>query len=229
MNTSHLIIPDTNMFENEIIIHQKWAGASWMSSVSGVMVKFSEELGPADFQTYPSNVLLLINEDDYVAESRTYKTKLAKFYNSVINCEGLKGTVICVKSSDLTDTAFIALQTFCIIDLGLQIIPIRNIASQLPQLLVQFSISNNRHRKVNPFKFGIDTNESNSSTHGYPDPKLIETLSTIYGLSDLKARLLLEKFGSIYEIARLSVSTMAPVIGTSAARFVFNFFHQKRN
>ena len=94
-------------------------------------------------------------------------------------------------------------------------------------------ISNPSKRRKNPFKFGVTPQnkiENKKKTSPYfsitnTEQQTIKTLCTIPNLGEKKAKLLLQKYGSIYEISNQPAETMAKVVGVSTATSVYNFLN----
>ena len=90
-------------------------------------------------------------------------------------------------------------------------------------------VSNPSKRRKNPFKFGMLP--QNKKGHNKPsiivdsiDQQICKTLQTIPGMGEKKARLLVQQFGSIYDISNQSAETLAKVVGVSTATSTYNFF-----
>ena len=122
-------------------------------------------------------------------------------------------------------------QKFCVIELSLPFIPIpENINRHIPQVILQLiDVSNPTKRRKNPFKFGVvPKNKKDVKKPGIivesTEMHVCKTLQTIPGISEKKAKLLIEKFGSIYDISDQSVETIAKVVGVSTATSIYNFF-----
>ena len=139
--------------------------------------------------------------------------------------------VICARSSDSGED-FNNVQNFCIIELGLPFIPIpENVNRHISQVLLQLiDISNPCKRRKNPFKFGVvvknkKENKRQNLIITNTEQQISNTLQTIPGMGEKKAKLLLQKFGSIYEISNQQADTLAKVVGVSVATSIYNFFN----
>ena len=139
--------------------------------------------------------------------------------------------VICARSSDSGED-FNNVQNFCIIELGLPFIPIpENVNRHISQVLLQLiDISNPCKRRKNPFKFGVvvknkKENKRQNLIITNTEQQISNTLQTIPGMGEKKAKLLLQKFGSIYEISNQQADTLAKVVGVSVAKSIYNFFN----
>ena len=128
---------------------------------------------------------------------------------------------------------FSNVQTFCVVELGLPLVPIgENIDRHLPQVILSLiDVSNPTRRRKNPFKFGVPV-----KINGRNKPKILvdsteqqilKTLQSIPGLGEKKAKTLLQKFGSIYNIADQNAEVLAKVVGVSTATSVCEFFEFK--
>ena len=85
----------------------------------------------ADFKLPGGCFVCIITEADYIGDCKSFKLSLAKFYKSYKN----SAIVICVRT-EASITDFGAVQTFCVIELGLPLIPVGNL-DQIPQLVTQ--------------------------------------------------------------------------------------------
>ena len=119
------------------------------------------------------------------------------------------------------------------IELGLPFIPIsENLNHQITQAICQLiDVSNPSKRRKNPFKFGVtpqcktESKKKSTLTITSTEQQTIKTLCTIPNLGDKKAKQLLHKFGSIYEISNQSAETLSKVVGVSTATSVYNFLN----
>ena len=144
----------------------------------------------------------------------------------------LDSVVICSRSPD-SIKHFNDVQNFCVIELGLPFIPItENINHQITQVILQIiDVSNPSKRRKNPFKFGVtpqnktESKKKSTLTITNTEQQTIKTLCTIPNLGEKKAKQLLLRFGSIYEISNQSAETMAKVVGVSTATSVYNFLN----
>ena len=119
------------------------------------------------------------------------------------------------------------------IELGLPFIPItENLNHQITQVILQLiDVSNPSKRRKNPFKFGVtpqnktESKKKSTLTITSTEQQTIKTLCTIPNLGEKKAKQLLHKFGSIYEISNQSAETMSKVVGVSTATSVYDFLN----
>ena len=110
-------------------------------------------------------------------------------------------------------------------------IPIgENVNRHISQVILQLiNVSNPTKRRKNPFKFGNvpqnkkDHKKTNAIVDSI-DQQICKTLQTIPGMGEKKARLLIQKFGSIYDISNQSAETLAKVVGVPTATSIYNFF-----
>ena len=107
-----------------------------------------------------------------------------------------------------------------------------NINHQITQVILQIiDVSNPSKRRKNPFKFGVppqnktESKKKSTLTITNTEQQTIKTLCTIPNLGEKKAKQLLQRFGSIYEISNQSAETMAKVVGVSTATSVYNFLN----
>ena len=104
--------------------------------------------------------------------------------------------------------------------------------NHITQVILQIiDVSNPSKRRKNPFKFGvtpqnkIGNKKKNAILITNTEQQTVKTLCTIPHLGEKKAKILLQKFGSIYEISNQSAETMSKVVGVSTASSVYNFLN----
>lgn len=250
---SNAVDPNSN-----ILVHPKWENAPFVTKLKGLLkeapsstdqsykVDFKPESasplrasGHKTNQSLNSSIggdnqldlesgedlsVLILTEPEYVGAGNTlFKRRLAKLVTSKAS-SAAHAVVIVVRSARTPPQDFLNLQLFCTVELGLALIPISdNLDKHLPQLLVQLITS--RKKKKNPFKLGAP--KSNCAKKGALGP-ILTTLSTVPGLSDKKAKDLVERFGSLKAIATAEVADLAPVVGKATANSVHLFFHQSK-
>ena len=128
---------------------------------------------------------------------------------------------------------FSNVQTFCVVELGLPLVPIgENIDRHLPQVILSLiDVSNPTRRRKNPFKFGAPVIKKGRNKDkvlvNSTEQQILKTLQSIPGLGEKKAKTLLQKFGSIYNIADQNAKALAKVVGVSTATSVCEFFEFK--
>lgn len=169
--------------------------------------------------------ILIITESDYKG-TNLYKRRIARFYKATKNFSS--SIVICAKSASSAKD-FKDLQIFCVVELGLPLIPIaENIDMHLPQVISQLlSTTDPTKNRRNPFKFGIiqkDDLKSKNDVICNTSADLAKTLCTIPGLNEIKAKILIEKFGSIVDISNATLKDLSEVLGDNAAFKVKYFF-----
>lgn len=74
--------------------------------------------------------------------------------------------------------------------------------------------------KTNANPFRVRRKQSN-----IPDQLVLSTMEQVPGLGGVRAAALLEKFGSIQDVAAAEEKALAEVVGAGIARSVHNFFH----
>lgn len=179
-----------------------------------------------DIQLVGSLKILIITELDYIGGGNMYKRKLARFYKA--KGEADSAAVICVKTNRSAQD-FANVQTFCVIELGLPLIPISdNMDALIPQVISQLiNVNAPNRRQKNPFKFGIPQRNNGKANGGLGNTtrgQILNTLSSISGIGENKATSLIEKFGSISNVALASKEELSAVVGESVACKILNFF-----
>lgn len=203
------------------------------SSLNSNVNSFSKLASTTDSESdieLPGGVhILIITESDYMG-TNTYKRRMARFYKATKNCSS--SIVICAKSA-ISAKYFQDLQIFCVIELGLPLIPIAdNIDVHLPQVIAQLvNVTDPRKIKKNPFKFGIIQKENVKPKNDAicsTSADLTKTMCTIPGINEMKAKLLIEKFGCIVNVSEATLKDLSEIVGESAA-FKIKYFFQGKN
>ena len=94
-----------------------------------------------DFQLPGGTVGLIISEKEYTGDGRNfYKKRVVKFYKAF---KGHPSVILCLyDSQNNSQTNFIDLQEFCVLEFGFSLIPIKNL-DQVPQVVEQLILVRN--------------------------------------------------------------------------------------
>jgi len=206
---------------SKIFVSSKWNNSQLFTKLKSQSIEVKVDKSPdfvADFRLPGGCFVCLITEADYIGDCKSFKLSLAKFYKSYKN---FTAVVVCVRT-EASITDFGPVQTFCVIELGLPLIPV-NTLDQIPQLVIQLTLTEPARKKVNPFKFGLPKGHQVPST----DQNLIKILQTVPGLGDKKARLLLENLPSLQLIIKADQDKLKKILGPGSANAVWNFFHHE--
>ncbi|XP_048764115.1 Fanconi anemia core complex-associated protein 24-like [Ostrea edulis] len=191
-----------------IIVSQKWRNSELHQRLkSDVLVLFEDNLGMVDF--YPSSRLgvVYITEPDLLTFSG-HKKKLAKLRKA-----NRVQVIVLAEKTSTSGQYYPEVQKFCLMDLGFTIIPVPG-QNEAASILAQMVVSENQ-MTANPFL---------RKKICHVDEALLVTIKSIPGLGGIKARALLEKFGSIENLCRASSQELSVVIGKVGAEHVKNFF-----
>lgn len=200
----------------EIVADSKWIGSDLLKNLENNLKVETLTGFSADFKLLGGRCyILILTEADYIGNCKAYKVALARFYKNHKNSSPI---VICLRS-EASAPDFSLVQNFCVIELGLPVIPISDL-KQVPQVISQVISTNS---KVNPFKFGLPK-EKNLNNF---DKDLVKLVQTIPGLGDKKARTLLEKLPSLNQIAQAEQSQLSNIVGLASARAVRSYFHHE--
>eukprot|EP00105_Crassostrea_gigas_P008796 XP_011423488.1 PREDICTED: Fanconi anemia core complex-associated protein 24 [Crassostrea gigas] len=194
-----------------IIAAQRWKNSELHHTLqSNVQVLFEENLGVVDF--FPSSKIgvIFIREPELVSFSGQ-KKKLAKLRKA-----NRVQAIVLAEKTPTSSQYYPEVQKFCIMDLGFNIIPVPG-QNEAASLLAQMVVSES-HMNANPFL--------KKRTYRV-DEALLTTIRSIPGLGGVKARTLLEHFGSIENICRASNQELSMVIGKAGAVNVLKFFEKK--
>lgn len=206
---------------NKIFASSKWSGSQLLSKIKSQSIEVVIEKSSnfvADFKLPGDCFVCVITEADYIGDCKSFRLSLAKFYKSY---RKFSTVVICVRT-EAAISDFAEVQSFCVIELGLPLIPIADL-DQIPQLLTQLILTEPGRKKVNPFKFGLPKDQQVSST----DKNLIKILESVPGLGDKKSRHLLEHLPSLQQIVQADQEKLKKIIGQGPANAVWSFFHHE--
>jgi len=206
---------------NKIFASPKWSGSQLLSKIKSQSIEVVIEKSSnfvADFKLPGDCFVCVITEADYIGDCKSFRLSLAKFYKSY---RKFSTVVICVRT-EAAISDFAEVQSFCVIELGLPLIPIADL-DQIPQLLTQLILTEPGRKKVNPFKFGLPKDQQVSST----DKNLIKILESVPGLGDKKSRHLLEHLPSLQQIVQADQDKLKKILGPGPANAVWSFFHHE--
>eukprot|EP00095_Tigriopus_kingsejongensis_P008763 snap_masked-scaffold92_size382268-processed-gene-2.17 protein:Tk08763 transcript:snap_masked-scaffold92_size382268-processed-gene-2.17-mRNA-1 annotation:"unnamed protein product" len=215
--------PNFGLKPREIEIAESWQGSPLAVNLGQLFQKVHYgSFKSWDFRPCSDILVLLLTEADYVGgDGKRFKQRVARFYAKRSHCQAV---VVCQRS-ELTSLDFLGVQEFVVIELGLALIPISD-QKELPQLLSQLSVVKS---KPNPFLLGRQSHKGSPAGLGVTVHKeLLSTLTSIPGLGEKKARVLLQECHSLSQLADKSVSDLSRVVGPSQAQSVHNFFHSQR-
>jgi len=208
---------------NTVSVSSKWKDSQLLTKIKSQSIEVVIEKSPnfiADFKLPGDCFVCLVSEADYIGDCKSFKRFVAKFYKSYKNSPVV---IICIRSEAVLSD-YSAVQTFCVVELGLPLIPIDNL-DQIPQLLTQLILTEPGRKKVNPFKFGLPKDQQVSST----DKNLIKILQKVPGLGDKKSRHLLEHLPSFQLIVQADQEKLKTILGPGSANAVWNYFHHEPN
>lgn len=210
---------------SDLTYASKWQGTAFATQLktatSGAILLEKTPNFVADLKLPGDCFVLIIHETDYVGGCKDFKKKLAKFFK----CYKTKQSIVICQRTEVTATEFVLVETFCVIDLGLPIIPVKNL-DQIPQIIQQLIQTGPTGKKVNPFIFGLP--KSKQSGPNLADKELIQILQEIPGLGGKKINLILEHYSSLYEIAEADQIKLGQVIGKGSASAVWNYFNSAK-
>jgi len=205
----------------EFRLHSKWTSSSLYSALARKKIEVLAEKNQnfvGDFQLPGGTVGLIISEKEYTGDGKNfYKKRVIKFYKAF---KGHPSVILCLyDSQNNSQTNFIDLQEFCVLEFGFSLIPIKNL-DQVPQVVEQLILTEPNRKKINPFKFG-----RNRCT--FLDQSVIKALQKLQGIRKKRAKRVLQVFPNLKSVVTAPETELAKVIGKSAARGVWHFFHRK--
>ena len=161
--------------------------------------------------------VLILTEPEYAGGSHVYRRRLAKLYST----KKTDSAVICVRSDRTPFEDFQPVQTFCVIDLGLSLIPISDqLDRHLHRTIAQLPASHHpAKRSKNPYQFGANRGTLTS----YDRAK--GCLAAVSGsLGERKAEALLKNYGSLEGVRKADFKTLAQVVGPGPSKTIRRFF-----
>ena len=142
---------------------------------------------------------------------------LARFYK-LVNKNPAQALIpsLLYHCSDLTSPYFDQIQSLCVLEFGIPIIPIDNL-EQISQILERFKVST---RLKNPLKVERLTGLK-------VEKEMLLALINLPSVGEKSARSLLNRFGSVRSVAGAREEELATVIGANNARGLIAFLNRK--
>ncbi|XP_070574387.1 Fanconi anemia core complex-associated protein 24-like isoform X2 [Ptychodera flava] len=174
-----------------------------------IKVSYEDDLGVVDFHPSSDTAIIYVSENDIIA-GHSYRRRLVKLRKA----NSMKGVVL-VEKTPVSQQYFSALQKFVVLELGMVLLYITS-QTEAGNLLIQMVDEENKP-SPNPFR----------TKRKVPpiDQAVLTTVQMIPKLGGVKARALLERFGSIKGIVQATDSELASVIGRSNTTHVRAFFN----
>lgn len=197
-----------NVPVGHLIVNPKWRSSDLSTSLqSSIQVLYDDNVGLIDFYPSASTGVVYITEAELA--SNTYRRRLAKLRKAN------KVPIVVIGERTATSSQyFSSLQKFCVMELGFSLVPVpsqREAGSFLAQM-----VHAEGHKETNPF--------TKKKRPPPLDQALLATVKCTPKLGDVKARILLEKFGSLYAISKASYQQLTDVVGKAIAGHVKTFF-----
>jgi len=229
-NNTHAKVK-TSEEQETLTISSKWEGSKLVEEIKKaypcqILFQNSKIFLP-DFKLPGGCHVLIIEEINYVGGQKSYKQNLTKFYKFF---KSTPTVVICIRS-EVTRRDFSNLQIYCVVELGLPLVPVRSI-HQIPQLVHQLILKEERPGKKiarNPYKFGTTTSTESSIIQKSFDKEAESLLQKVPGLGDKKASILVKHFPTLRDLLEANQSQLSQAIGQSSASTVWNFFNPKNS
>jgi len=181
--------------------------------ISAIQKEFQLHYGtdPAyvDFQPSSQHIISVLDEAEILQGPEHVQRRLARLYK-LAHETGSVGRLPAViyLMTDLTRPQFSNIQSLCVLDFSIPIIPVDTL-DQVPQLLERFKVTT--RIKKNPFK-------TDKNLELKTDNEMVLTLLRIPGISEKQARNLLVRFGDVRSVFAASEAELATVLGPRAAR-----------
>lgn len=199
-----------NVPVGHIIANSRWVGSSLAADLQvSIPVHFENSSSVIDFYPSSSVGVIYLSEAD-VVEGCAYKRRAARLRRA----NSVRGAVI-VEKTPTSAQYFLDVQRFCVSNLGLHVIPVRN-QSEGAAFLVQLVYAEGKLGS-NPFK-----KESKKEPN---DPALLAAVMSCRGVGSTSAKILLEAFPSLKQLCTASLQDLTDVVGKSSASKLYQFLH----
>jgi len=197
------------------LINVKWKKSGLAQNIAKILsVKYVDNLGYADFMLSSKTTVKYLGEGEIVEGIEALTFKIDKMQ------EDKKGIEVFIyHQMPSTQQYFPVFQNELVIIRGASIVPLSS-ESQIPQFLQQLQ---NADLKSNPFDFNHKESETRNKIH----TDILLSLCKIPRLGEKKARMLLEKFGTIKAISKATEADLSTILGHSLSKDLFQFFHKK--
>lgn len=199
------------LLPGHILVNERFHGSPIVKALqeSHVTIQMDDHMGILDFHPSTDVGVIYLTEADLV-DVDTYKAKLYQLAKA-----SFKQVVLAEKTS-LSSQYFLNLQKFVVIERGLVLLPVANF-DEAGKILAQMVFLESKPQN-NPYRIKMKPTPI--------DQALMTTLQTVPGLGQKKALALLTQYGSIEQISKASIASLATVIGKANAQQVKDFFHQ---
>lgn len=195
-----------------ILASLKWRNTSVVQKMTeSIKVLFSSDLGIVDFHPSGDCAVIYISAAEMI-EGLLYRKRLA-------GLKAVKGIrkVIVAERTYLSLQQFSSLQQFAVLELELDLIPVTE--NGLHSLLVQMVSAENKISK-NPFLHPSKIQDEELSAH------VSIALKNIPKIGEKKIMMLMERFGSLHNIAIATVEDLSSLLGASLAQIVWDYFNK---
>ena len=195
-----------------VMSHLRWNGSELVANLKvKVNVAFANDIGVFDFLPSPSCCVVYITESDLIGNAINCKRRIAKLRNAL----GFSEKYVIVDKNDITNDYFESLQEFVVLECNMSIYPTNNI-NQVVNFLDQIVKTACKQNSQNSF---ISTKQRLSCT----DIAILSAVQKFPQVGSMKAKLLLEKFGSIEGIINASIKDLSKIVGDNAALKIHSF------
>jgi len=199
------------------LINVKWKKSVLAQNIAKILsAKYVDNLGYADFMLSSKTTVKYLGEVEIIEGIEALKFKIDKMQKDK---KGIPIEVFIYHQTPSTLQYFCSFQNELVIIRGASILPLSS-ETQIPQFLQQLQ---NADMRSNPFDFKHKESETRNQIHA----DILLSLCKIPGLGEKKARILLEKFGTIKAISKATEADLSKVLGSSLSQNVFQSFHKK--
>lgn len=210
-------LSEVNLPKGHVLINLRWKNSELANKLeSKLTLLYDDELNDVDFHPMTGVGVIYISEAEMVSQSNSYKRKMVRQRKR----NTFKIIVIAEKTA-MSSQYYFGIQTFCVLQLGLVLLPVAN-QVDAAGVLLQLAFAGTRPER-NPFK----RLKQEPPKKGDADLQkaMLATLQSIPGLGSMSAKLLILNFGSLLEIANASPETLSQLVGKSTALRMHNFLN----
>eukprot|EP00088_Acartia_fossae_P032105 TRINITY_DN3290_c0_g1_i3.p1 TRINITY_DN3290_c0_g1~~TRINITY_DN3290_c0_g1_i3.p1 ORF type:complete len:253 (-),score=58.38 TRINITY_DN3290_c0_g1_i3:258-1016(-) len=207
------------------LVNVRWRNHEIIPEIqkSFTSLMYTDDYDFIDFHPSSQHIVAVLSEAEVLCnndENQNIRRKFARIYklsHQNARAQPLHG-VILFHFTEITEPFFQSVQSLCVLDFSMTFIPLNSYES-LPPLLSTLKDST---KTKNPFKM-----DRASTAARCTNKDVLIVLMAIPGVGEKQARKLLEKFGSLRDIAAASQAELSSVVGDRLASGVADFLDRK--
>ena len=207
-------VTEASLPKGHVLMNLRWRNSKLSKELEGkITLLYDDDLDDIDFQPSTGVGVIYIPESELVFQNTSFKRKMVRQRK-----RNTLRIIVLAEKTVISSQYYTNLQTFCVLQLGLVLLPVIS-EDNVAGILLQLVRASNKP-EMNPFKKLKQAEPPKSS-----QALLLTTLQTIPGLGSMSAKLLLLNFGSLLEIANTSLEALTQLVGKSTALRLQNFLN----